>query len=202
MKRCLLIACLLLCCGPAFAGGRGAVRIGMDWGYGLGLYRYWNLIYLDSEMGYVVHDQDYENPANLYAYWTLSAGFEPTSWMGVSVFGGLMGVSPGRSLIPLGLQASLLPRGNDVAGPVVCLGGGVAFNTDFTYPKAAFGIIGGGWRFRLNDDWNMDLLLRARVCRDSPPIWDVETRNYVEKSLIRKNLTVSGSLEFGVAISF
>ena len=202
MKRCLLIIGLLLCCSPAFAGGRGGVRIGMDWGYGLGMYSYWNLIYLDSEMGYVVQDQDSEMPANPYAFCTVSLGFEPTSWMGLSVFSGIMGVSKDRSLIPIGLQASILPRGNDAAGPVFCLGGGMALDTDFNLARAAFGIIGGGWRFRLNDAWNMDLLLRSRVLRDSPPIWDVDNRNYVEEILIRKNLTVRGSLEIGVSISF
>ena len=202
MKRCLLIISLLLCCGHAFAGGRGAVRFGMDWGYGLGMYRYWNLIYLDSEMGYVVQDQDSEIPANPYAYWTLSLGFQPTSWMGLSVFSGITGVSKGRNLIPIGLQANFLPRGNAAAGPVFCLGGGMALDTDLSFTSAGFGVLGGGWRFRLNDDWNMDLLLRTRVYRDSPPIWDVENRNYVEKSLIRKNLTLCGSLELGVSINF
>lgn len=202
MKRLVLLTVSLLLCCPAFAGGRGALRLGMDWGYGMGVYRYWNLIYLDSEMGYVVQDQDAEMPANPYAFYTLSVGFEPASWMGLSVISGLMGVSESRSLIPLGLQATVLPRGNASAGPVFSMAGGIAFNTDISYPNAAFGILGAGWRFRLNDVWNMDLLLRTRICRDSPPIWDEENRNYVEKSLIRKNFTLSGSLEFGVAISF
>lgn len=203
MKRVLIhIVCFLLCCSPAFAGGRGAARIGMDWGYGMDVYRYWNLIYLDSEMGYVVQDNDYDTPARPYAYFTLSAGFEPVDWMGISVFSGVMGVSKGRSLIPLGLQASFLPRGNAMAGPIFTIGAGTALNTDFSYSKASFGLLGAGWRFRLNDAWNMDLLLRSRVCRDFPPIWDEENRNYVEESLIRKNFTISGSLEFGIAISF
>ena len=202
MKRLILpVLCLLLCC-PVSARDRGAVRFGMDWGYGLDIYRYWNLIYLDSEVGYVVQDQDYELPARPYAFYTLSLGFEPASWMGLSVFSGIMGVSRGRSLIPIGLQANILPLGNSVSGPIVSAALGTALNTNFTYSKAYFGLLGAGWRFRLNDDWNMDLLLRTRICRDFPPIWDEGNRNYVEESLIRKNFTISGSLEFGIAISF
>lgn len=203
MRRLIIpLFCLLLCCAPASARDRGVVRIGMDWGYGMDVYRYWNLIYLDSEVGYVVQDQDSEIPARPYAFFTLYAGFEPVDWMGISLFSGVMGVSTGRSLIPLGLQASFLPRGNAVAGPIFAVGVGTALNTDFSYSKASFGLLGAGWRFRLNNDWNMDLLLRGRICRDFPPIWDSENRNYVEESLIRKNFTVSGSLEFGISISF
>ncbi|MBQ3711978.1 MAG: hypothetical protein II891_06240 [Bacteroidales bacterium] len=203
MKRLLFhIICLLLCCSPAFAGGRGVPRIGIDWGYGMEVYRYWNLIYLDSEMGYVVQDQDSEVPARPYAYCSLSVGFEPTSWMGLSAFSGIMGVSKDRLLVPLGLQTNISPRGNAMSGPIFILAGGIAFNTDFSYSKAAFGTLGAGWRFSLNDAWNLDLLLRSRILRDSPPIWDEENRNYVEKSLIRKDYTLIGSLEFGIAISF
>lgn len=113
-----------------------------------------------------------------------------------------MGVSRGRSLIPIGLQANILPLGNSVSGPIVSAALGTALNTNFSYSKAYFGLLGAGWRFRLNDDWIMDLLLRTRICRDFPPIWDEGNRNYVEESLIRKNFTISGSLEFGIAISF
>ena len=100
MKRCLLIICLLLCCSPAFAGGRGGVRIGMDWGYGLGMYSYWNLIYLDSEMGYVVQDQDSEMPANPYAFCTVSLGFEPTSRMGPPTTDTCCIVQPTPAILP------------------------------------------------------------------------------------------------------
>lgn len=203
MKRLILpFICTLICCCPAHAQDRGAVRIGMDWGYGMDAYRYWNLIYLDSEVGYVVQDQDSEFPARPYAFYTLSVGFEPSSWMGISFFSGIMGVSRGRSLLPIGLKADILPRGNSASGPVVSAAAGTAFNTDFIYSKAVFGILGAGWRFRLNDDWNMDLLMRTRICRDFPPIWDEGNRNYVEESLIRKNYNLSVSLEIGVCISF
>ena len=203
MKKIVFpIVFLLLCCCTANADGRGAVRFGMDWGYGLELYKYWNLIYLDSEVGYVVQDQDSEISARPHAYYTLSVGFEPGPHTALSLFSGIMGVSKGRSLIPLGIQANYLPRGNSAAGPIISAAAGTALDTDFIFSKAVFGLLGAGWRFRLNDDWSMDLLLKARMFRDFPPIWDTENRNYVEQSLIRKNYTLSGSLELGIAISF
>ncbi|MCR5561064.1 MAG: hypothetical protein K6F58_04515 [Bacteroidales bacterium] len=205
MKRFLTLLGLLLCCIPALSGERGVLRWGLDWGYGLDVYKYWDINYIDNSSPYIsprVYDQDSDFCARPYAYVTASMGFEPFSWMAVSVFSGISGASEERSVIPLGVRASFFPRGNTSHGPLLLAGGGVAFGLGSGFNGTCFGLLGGGWRFSLNPDWNLDFYLRLRVLKDAPPIWDEQNRNYVEENLIRKNLTIRASLGLGMAISF
>lgn len=206
MKRFLLaICCLVLCCSSVSAGGKGErkpLRWGVDWGYGLDVFKYWSLNYRDSQVGYRVFDEDYRFEARPNAYFNASLGYEPVDWMEADFVTGIAGVDAGRNLITAGLQIRLLPEGNLVSGPVITAGGGLGAETDLSAVPASYFTLGGGWRFCLNAVWDIDFLLRARVFIDSPPVWDEEIKNYVPKSDIGRSLAVNCALEFGIALSF
>lgn len=206
MRRSLLTFFFLLCCFSALAGEKGerrALRWGADWGYGLDIYHYWNINYLDTQVGYRVWDQDYEWQARPNAYACLKLGYEVLPWMEVSVFSGIMGISEGRKIIPAGLQIGIAPGGNANAGPVFNISGGAGFKSGGYSPvPAAFAMMGGGWRFRINSVWDMDLLLRTRLCKDSPPVWDKDDGIYITEENVRRNVALTASLEFGIALSF
>ncbi|MBP5381896.1 MAG: hypothetical protein J6Y45_00930 [Bacteroidales bacterium] len=204
-RRICILFCLLLCCSTAFAGengGRVLVRWGLDWGYGLDVYKYWNINYSDSQVGDRVIDQDATGEAFPNAYFTAKVGLEVTRWLEVSVFSGLMGISEDRKIIPAALQASYFPFGCASSGPMATVAGGMGFNTDFTLSPSVYGMIGGGWRFYLNPVWNLDLILRARISKDAPPVWDRDNNTVVTPEYVRKNVVITGALEFGIALTF
>lgn len=208
MKRLLLFLSLLLSAGITSSAsgreGRSPLRFGIDWGYGVDFYKYWNINYLDSEVGYRVWDQDYAFGFRPNAYATASLGVELSSRTTVSAFSGVMGLSEGRSVIPMCLQASYIPAGNAKGGLLFTAAAGIGINTDLEsyYRLSTIAMIGAGWRIPLNTVWDMDVILRIRGAHDSPPIWDEDVHNYVPRSDIRKNITITTAAEFGIAISF
>lgn len=204
MKRLYIIALLLLSCAAASAAGPGErpiLRFGVEWGYGSGFFRYWNLNYMDPEVGYRVWDEDHEFAPSLNAYAQVEAGADLLPRFNLSFAGGVMGIAPGRQVIPLMLKATFFFRDSSLDGPFIRACGGLGFPDFFSRPPIKFGSIGGGWRLALDGLWDIDFTGSVRICSDSPPIVD-ENDITISESSIRRNTAIYCSFELGIAISF
>ena len=204
MKRLSLITLLLLFCTAASAAGPGErpiLRFGVEWGYGSGFYRYWNLNYMDPVVGYRVWDEDHEFAPSLNAYALLEAGADLLPRFNLAFAGGIMGIAPGRRVVPLILKTTFFFRDSASDGPFARACGGLGFPDFFSRPPIHFASLGGGWRLALNGLWDIDFIGSVRFCSDNPPIKD-EDGTIISESSIRRNTAIYCSFELGIAISF
>lgn len=204
MKRLFLIFLILAGLASSAAGqgrDRQFFRIGGEWGYGIGFLRYWNYNYMDADFGRIWDEgRDFFPSANAFACINIGADLAP--WCKIFIQPGVMGVTKDRQVFSLGAAACFYPKGHEKDGLVLLAGGGIGFLTHIYNIPVNYAKVGAGWHLSLNRLWDMDLSARLRLCKDSPPIWDKDRNNYVNQDDIRGNLSLSCSLEFGVAIDF
>lgn len=178
------------------------VRFGVEWGYTqcFFLLRDYNFL---SDEGYRVYDRT----AGLY--WRANAqimgkiGYPLSDRSLLSLCGGYMGIGTDNRLFPFALRYSFHPRTYYDDGIFCFAQGGLALHVHTTAGQTALlAAAGGGYRFRLSYDCNLDLLVSLKYVHDHPALPDPEWPGNVPERNIRKNIAGYCALDFAVSVSF
>lgn len=184
--------------GPA----RGRIRVGVEWGYTQTFFlaRSYNFI---SDDGYRVYEKSVGFHWSANAQVTAQAGYILGRRSLVSLCAGYMGMGRDNRLIPLALRYTFYPRTVCNDGFFFYGQGGMAWHIHTTAGKtAALGVLGGGYRVRLSDTCNLDLLVGLKGLIDHPAIPDPARPGSIPEQNIRRNIAGYCALDFSVAVSF
>ena len=210
MRRKLLSIIILL---SSFMSGASArvlpdgpvlnrLRVGVEWGYTQTFFlaRSYNFI---SDDGYRVYDKSVGFHWRANAQITAQVGYILGERSLVSLCTGYMGMGKDNRLIPLALRYTFYPRAVYNDGFFLYGQGGVAWHIHTTAGKTAvLGVLGGGYRIRLTDTCNLDLLVGLKGLLDHPAIPDPARQGNIPEQNIRRNIAGYCALDFSVAVSF
>lgn len=207
MKRAITLLLLLALSLCAFArDGKGRISsklsYGLEWGYSLNFYTFhhYNII---SDEGYridrVESEADFHSGLGAMA----SLGYDISKLVNISLLVGYEGIDKDCRIIPVLLRAQCLNgKKSDKDCFFSLIEGGVGPNvrmrssSDFAYIAG----IGEGYRFKLSQTVNLDLMLRIRCIFYSPLLPNPLSSGVVSSENIRRNQArfYSAALSLGV----
>ena len=184
--------------GPVF----NRLRVGLEWGYTQTFFLARSYTYI-SDDGYRVYEKSVGFHWSANAQILAQAGYILGERSLVSLCAGYMGMGKDNRLLPLALRYTFFPRAVYNDGFFVYGQGGVAWHVHTTAGKTAvLGVLGGGYRVRLSDTCNLDLLVGLKGLIDRPAIPDPARPGSIPEQNIRRNIAGYCALDFSVAVSF
>ena len=176
--------------------------IGAEWGYTQCLVQSRNYNFI-SEEGYRIYENSLTFQAHANAQMLAHLGYRLNERTELALYSGYMGMGKDNRLFPLMLRLSFFPSTDNEDGLFVYGQGGAAWHVHTTAGRMAWlGTVGGGYRFRLARNTNLDLLLGIKYLHDHPSIPNPEGPGNVPEHNIRMNNAGYCALDVSIAISF
>ena len=191
---------------PARSFLRGAFfdrfTLGAEWGYTQCMTQSRNYNFI-SEEGYRIFENSFAFKAHANAQVLAHIGYRLSEQAGLALYSGYMGMGEDNRLLPLMLRVSYFPATDREDGLFAFGQGGVAWHVHATAGHMGWlGSVGGGYRFRLAYNTNLDLLLGIKYLHDHPSIPNPESPGNVPEHNIRKNNAGYYALDLSIAINF
>lgn len=176
--------------------------IGAEWGYTQCLLQSRNYNFI-SEEGYRIYENNTAFRAHANAQVLGHIGYRLSEQTSLALYSGYMGMGKDNRLLPLMLRLSFFPSTDNEDGLFVYGQGGVAWHVHATAGRMAWlASLGGGYRFRLAWNTNLDLLFGIKYLHDHPSIPNPEGPGNVPEHNIRMNNAGYCALDVSIAISF
>lgn len=158
-----------------------------------------------SEEGYRINEKT-QGPL-LYPNGTvmLSAGYDVTDHMRLSLNMGYAGIAEGRRVFPALMRLSYFMQGTRADGFFTYAGAGAGLHASSRLNREAPSLLadlGEGYRLRLNRSCCLDFLLSVKCAFDRPPIPNPDGPGYATAENIRSNFAGYYAVGFSVAVSF
>ena len=187
---------------PSYGSFFEHFNMGVEWGYTQGFFQSRNYNYI-SEEGYRIFEEDRAFRAFSNAQVLVQFGYRLSERTALALYSGYMGMGKNNRLLPLMLRLSVFPSTDNEDGLFVYGQGGVAWHVHTTAGRMAWlGSIGGGYRFRLAYNTNLDLLFGIKYLHDHPSIPNPEGPGNVPEHNIRMNNAGYCALDVSIAINF
>jgi len=177
------------------------ITTGIEWNFSAQLYKQYSFSYITSigdrerEMG---QGFSYRNNGQLFA----NIGYNVLKHINLSIYAGYAGFGKENRLFPLSIRCTYI-----ISQPMV--------NSYFIYGDSGWGFVyretkiasniykcGGGYRYYLGADSNLDFIFGIQVAKTHPDIYDIDTKTKVTGNKFGGSDAWLFSLSAGMAINF
>lgn len=195
--RHILLAVLLAV--PSLLHAQERAGIGVEWGMGyLPAYDHSEIFLSDAR--YRIDREGWKGSQHVNGFVTFAFEYDISRRQTLSLTLGKRGVGTGDRIYPLGLRYARYHRSHAADTGWFFAEAGVAYNRDAAVHKAAQGLLGYGWRYRLGGHSFFDGGIRLAAVVYHPDLIDPDTDAIVPQRHVFTNSRVDTFLELFIAI--
>lgn len=200
MRRAIRhIVLAVLLAFPTLLRAQEKLGIGVEWGLG-----YLPMHYIEESFRtdalYRIDREGWKGSQHINGFASFALEYDLSKRQTLSLTLGKRGVGSGDRIYPLGLRYARFHNGHAADTGWFFAEVGVAYNRDAAVHKAAQGLLGYGWRYRLGGHSFFDGGIRLAAVVYHPDLIDPDTEGIVPERHVFSNSRVDTFLELFIAI--